>query len=127
MMTNVNDLLREHVTLTVECLDRVYLNGYIPTLQVPGQLVNFLIRHRGHKIPSPVLLRDITQGFVKDVKSFAEENQIPLIRFESGQRKDDIAAEYRQTFEQDKASYSLAWLGRKPGHSKHARRKRRDT
>jgi len=100
-MTNVNDLLREHVTLTVECLDRIYLNGYIPTLQTSGQLVSFLIRHRGHKIPSPVLLRDITQGFVKEVKSFAEENQIPLIRFESGQRKDDIAAEYRQTFEQD--------------------------
>ena len=46
-MTNVNDLLRDHVTLTLECLDRIYLNGYIPTLQVPGQLVLFLIGHRG--------------------------------------------------------------------------------
>ncbi len=78
-MTNINDLLREHVTLTVECLDRLYLNGYIPTLQTPGQLVNFLIRHRGHKIPSPVLLGRITQGFVRAVKAFAQENNIPLV------------------------------------------------
>ena len=46
-MTNVNDLLRDHVTLTVECLDRIYLNGYIPTMQMPGQLVNFLVAIAG--------------------------------------------------------------------------------
>lgn len=63
-MTNINDLLREHVTLTVECLDSIYLNGYIPTLQTSGQLVNFLIRHRGHETPSPVLLGRITPAFV---------------------------------------------------------------
>ena len=62
-MTNVNDLLRDHVTLTVECLDRLYLNGYIPTLQVPGQLVNFLIGHRGNTLPSPALLERITKDF----------------------------------------------------------------
>lgn len=99
-MTNVNDLLREHVTLTVECLDRIYLNGYIPILQTPGQLVNFLIRHRGHKIPSPVLLGRITQAFVHAIKSFAQKNNIPLVHFERGQRKDDVAAEYRKEFNQ---------------------------
>lgn len=98
-MTNINDLLREHVTLTVECLDRIYLNGYIPTLQTLGQLVNFLLRHRGHKIPSPVLLGRITQAWVRAVKSFAQKNNIPLIRFERGQRKDDVAAEYRKKFD----------------------------
>jgi len=55
-MTNVNALLRDHVSLKVECLDRIYLDGYIPTLQVPGQLVRFLLDHRGNKIPSPALL-----------------------------------------------------------------------
>ena len=38
-MTSVNALVRDQVISTVECLDRIYLNGYIPTLQVPGQLV----------------------------------------------------------------------------------------
>lgn len=99
-MTNINDLLREHVTLTVECLDRIYLNGYIPTLQTSGQLVNFLIRHRGHEIPSPVLLGRITQAFVRAVKAFAQENNIPLVHFERGQRKDDVAARFRKGFNQ---------------------------
>ena len=39
-MPNINDLLRDHVTLEVECLDRMYLNGYIPNLQIPGRLPN---------------------------------------------------------------------------------------
>ncbi len=99
-MTNVNDLLRDHVTLTVECLDRIYLNGYIPTLQLPGQLVEFLVKHRGHPIPSPVLLGRMTEEFVEAVKSFAEQNGIPIVRFEPGQRKDEIAAAYRQRFQQ---------------------------
>jgi hypothetical protein len=30
----VNDLLDGHVALDLECLDRVYLNGYVPNLQV---------------------------------------------------------------------------------------------
>ena len=52
-MSNVNELLREHVTLEADCLDRIYLNGYVPTLQVGGQLVSFLTKHLGNQIPSP--------------------------------------------------------------------------
>ena len=33
-MLTVNDILAGHVTLDVECLDRIYLNGYVPNLQV---------------------------------------------------------------------------------------------
>jgi hypothetical protein len=29
-------ILREHVTLSTACLDRLYLNGYVPTLQTSG-------------------------------------------------------------------------------------------
>jgi hypothetical protein len=28
---NVNDLLDDHVTLDLECLDRIYFNAYIPS------------------------------------------------------------------------------------------------
>src|SRR5512136_840797 len=97
-MTSVNDLLRDHVTLTVECLDRIYLNGYIPTMQMPGQLVNFLRVHRGNKVPSPALLGRISDDFVARVKAFAEQGAIPIVHFAPGQRKDDIAAEYRPRF-----------------------------
>jgi hypothetical protein len=97
-MTNVNELLCEHVTLDIECMDRIYLNGYIPTLQVPGQVVNFLTKHRGYEIPSPVLLGRIGQQFVAAVKAYAEQNNIPLIHFEHDQDKDKVAAEHRQKF-----------------------------
>ncbi len=100
-MTNVNELLREHVTLDIECLDRIYLNGYIPTLQVPGQVVNFLTTHRGHEIPSPVLLGRLGQQFVAAVKGYAEQRDIPIVHFERHHRKDDVAAHYRQTFTQE--------------------------
>jgi len=73
-MPNINDLLRDHVTLQVECLDRIYLNGYIPNLQIPGQLIAFLVQHRKQKIPSPALLNQMTINFVKNIKQYAEDN-----------------------------------------------------
>jgi hypothetical protein len=92
---DINEILKEHVTLDVECIDRIYLNGYIPNLQVPGQLVNFL-RHRGYEIPSPAMLNKMTDEYKAAVEAFAEENGIPLFHFERGVRKDDVAAEYRE-------------------------------
>jgi hypothetical protein len=99
-MLSIPELLREHVTLDVECVDRVYLNGYIPTLQTSGSLVYFLEQHRGNVLASPALLGEITQTFADDVKTFAQAHQIPLIHFESGKRKDDVAASYRRQFHQ---------------------------
>src|SRR6202022_3873654 len=34
-------IMDDHVSLSITCLDRLYLNGYVPTLQAPGQLVRF--------------------------------------------------------------------------------------
>jgi hypothetical protein len=92
---DINEILKEHVTLDIECIDRIYLNGYIPNLQIPGQLVNFL-RHRGHRIPSPAMLGKMTDEYKVAVEAFARENGISLFHFERGVRKDDIAAEYRE-------------------------------
>ena len=47
----VNDLLDDHVVLDVQCLDRIYLNGYVPKLQVGGQVVGFMTRHLGYRDP----------------------------------------------------------------------------
>ena len=97
-MSTIAELLRQQVTLDVESLDRIYLNGYVPNLQVPGQLVNFLCKHLGNTIPSPALLQRIGDVFVRQVHSFAEEQAIPIVHFERGVRKDDVAAGYRQGF-----------------------------
>jgi hypothetical protein len=40
-VVTVNDVLDGHVTLDIECLDRIYLNAYVPTLQTSSQVVAF--------------------------------------------------------------------------------------
>src|SRR5215471_1609996 len=95
-MGNLNDLMKEHVTLEVECLDRVYLNGYVARLSTSGGLCLYMTEQLGKPIPSPVLLGQITQRFVSEVKEFAERHQIPLLQFAGGERKDDIANRLRQ-------------------------------
>jgi len=79
-----------HVTLDVECLDRVYPNGYLPNLQSgrPGRDV--LVRAGGCEVPSPVLFNKIGLAFRRAVMSFATEQHIPVVRFAKGDRKADV-------------------------------------
>ncbi len=86
----VNELLDGHTQLDIECLDRIYLNGYVPSLQVGGQVVNFMRKHLGKNIPSPAILEKIGSRFRADVTAFAEQGGIPLIRFKKGDRKLDV-------------------------------------
>lgn len=97
-MPTIPELLRDHVSLDVECVDRVYLNGYVPTLQTSGALVYFLEQQRGAMIASPAVLGEISHRFVAAVEAFAQAHQIPLVRFQKGQRKEDVAAWYRQRY-----------------------------
>lgn len=95
-MPTITEILKDHVTLPVECYDRLYLNGYVPKLQMPGDLINFLVKHLGKPIPSPVLLGKMTRRFVQDVEAFVEREGIPVIPFKKKMSKDDIANELRK-------------------------------
>jgi hypothetical protein len=86
----ISQVLDGHVTLDLECLDRVYLNGYVPNLQVGGQVVTFLTQHLGNPIPSPALFNPIGERFRAAVARFAKANQIPLVRFGRDQRKGEV-------------------------------------
>jgi hypothetical protein len=90
----VSDLLDGHVVLDVACMDRIYLNGYVPNLQVGGQVVRFLRDHLGNPIPSPAILEKIGTAFRRSVASFAEAEHIPVIRFAKGDRKIDVMRRY---------------------------------
>jgi len=82
--------------LEVECLDRLYLNGYIGPLATAGGLVNFM-REQLHKpIPSPVVLGQITEKFRDAVKGMAERQHIPVYQFNHKERKDEVANQIRQ-------------------------------
>lgn len=100
-MPTVEQIIRDQVSLETSCVDRVYMNGYIPTLMHPGQLVNFLRKHLGYQIPSPAILKKVHDDFVKRVAAFAQAEQIPVVHFAKGQRKDEVAAWYRARFKKE--------------------------
>jgi len=62
-MASIGELLDGHVTLEVECLDRMYLNGYVDKLATGIQLKIFLNQHLNKPYASPALLDQITQDF----------------------------------------------------------------
>ena len=83
----VNDILDGHVVLDLECLDRVYLNAYVPNLQVGGQVVSFLTAHLGYAIPSPAVSDKIGTAFRRTVNRFSDDEHIPVVRFTKTDRK----------------------------------------
>lgn len=99
-MPTVAQILKEHITLDIECFDRLYLNGYVPLLQTGPQMVAFLMRHRGNSNASGALLRTMTRSFVHEVEAFAQNEQIPLVSFKQAgkkkQRKDEVANQWRR-------------------------------
>jgi hypothetical protein len=93
-VVTVNEVLAGHAVLDIECLDRVYLNAYVPILQSSGQVVAFMTQHLGLPIPSPALFDKIGQRFRRAVDSFAEANAIPWVRFAKGDRKAEVMRPY---------------------------------
>src|SRR5919202_2778187 len=97
-MPNVAELIKDHVTLAVDCVDRLYLNAYVPRLQSSGGVVTFLEHRGGTTIPSPALFGKITETFKRELRAWAERDGIPWLEFEKGARKDDVVPPYRDRF-----------------------------
>jgi len=95
---SVADILHDHVTLEIEGIDRMYLNGYVPRLQHVEGVVHFFRKHRGYAFASSALMDPMTKGFIAAIEGFVAEQGVPLITFAKGQRKDKIAAKYRAAF-----------------------------
>jgi hypothetical protein len=93
-VVTASEVLDGHVALDIECLDRIYLNVYVPILQSSGQVVAFMTQHLGMPIPSPALFDKIGQKFRRSVASFAEANNIPWVKFAKDDRKADVMAPY---------------------------------
>jgi hypothetical protein len=98
---SVAEVLKDHVTLEVEGIDRMYLNVYVPQLQREQGVVNFLRYHRGHQFASSAMLAPITDAFIGSIETFVEDQGIPLLTFAKDQRKDDVTAEFLTAFAQE--------------------------
>jgi hypothetical protein len=60
---NVAAIIKEHVTLEVRCIDRLYLNAHVPRLQTSGGVIDSLVRVCRQKIPSPAVFGQLTDAF----------------------------------------------------------------
>jgi hypothetical protein len=97
----VADVLNDHVVFEVECIDRMYLNVYVPGLQYPAGLVAYVHRRLGLPIASTAPLGKISDGFSAAMRRFARDQQVPWVDFAKGQRKDDIAHEHLARFDRE--------------------------
>ena len=95
---SVADVLRQHVTLELQCLDRLYLNVYQPQLQRERNVYQYLRAQHGAGAVSSRYFQGMTQAFVRRIEAFAEHAALPLIPFEKDTRKEDLAANYRAKF-----------------------------
>jgi hypothetical protein len=96
----VTDVLRKHVILEVESIDRMYLNAIVPRLQIVEGALRFIRQQRGAKVASTNAVEPLTRKFVEAIEQFVRQHQIPMVSFQKGQRKDELAAQMRARFPQ---------------------------
>jgi hypothetical protein len=74
---SVSEVLKNHVVLEVEGIDRMYLNLYVPRLQTPEGVATYLRFDLGHRFASTVLLEPMTTAFVRSIERFVKRQAIP--------------------------------------------------
>jgi hypothetical protein len=94
----VAEVLEKHVVLELESIDRMYLNVFVGRLQILQGALHFIRHQRKAKVLSTNAVEPMTRAFVAAIEQFAQHNQIPMITFEKGRRKDEVAAELRAKY-----------------------------
>ena len=93
-MTDYATLLRDHVTLKVRSIDRIFLQAYVPNLQTVGLVCRFLRWQRNFRIPSSAAFGKIGEQYTKAIDRFAAQRNIPRVQFQKGQDKEERARPY---------------------------------
>src|SRR6187200_167270 len=109
---SVADILAEHVSFEVECIDRMYCNVYVPQLQYPAGLAAYVHHQLGLPNASTAPLAAMTDRFAKAVHVFARQHQIPWVDFVKGQRKDDVMHEQLAAFRAAGRTEGVVFIGR---------------
>jgi hypothetical protein len=87
----VKDILTNRIALDLECIARIYLNGYVKNLQLAGGLITFIRKQLGLPIPSPVGLPPVSQAFRAAVEQFAAGHGQSIVEFARNEAKDETA------------------------------------
>jgi hypothetical protein len=89
-VATIRSQLRDRVTLQVRSVDCLFLQVYVPRLMSEGQLIRFLL-DRGFPIPLPALLGKIGAGYKRALERFAQEHDVPVVRFGRRESKEEIS------------------------------------
>src|SRR4051812_8345417 len=106
---SVADVLADHVVFEVECIDRMYLNVYVPGLQYEAGLVAYVHQQLGLPIASTAPLAKVSDGFSAAIRRFAHDQGVPWVDFVKGQRKDDVMHAHLAAFDRDEG---VLFIGR---------------
>jgi hypothetical protein len=112
MMTvarSVADVLNDHVVFEIECIDRMYLNVFVPQLRYAAGLVGFVHRQLGLPIASTAPLGKISDAFTAGIRRYARDHGVAMVDFVRGQRKDDVMHEHLASFT---AEEGVVFIGR---------------
>jgi hypothetical protein len=119
-------VLTDHVVFQVECIDRMYLNAYVPGLQYPAGLVAFVHRQLGLPIASTAPLGKISDGFSTAMRRFARDQRVPWVDFAKGQRKDDVMHKHLAGFTAEEGVLFIARAQEKTGLFRTEKRRNAD-
>jgi hypothetical protein len=87
-------VLGDHVVFELRSIDRMLVTLYQPRLQYGPGIRGFFCWHRGNQFVSSALMLPMTEHFVADIHHYIAVNDLDLIHFVKGQRKDEIAKGY---------------------------------
>ena len=119
---SAGEVLAEHTTLELECIDRMYLNVYVPLLQSGAGAAYFFRKVRGNPVPSSALMEPMTRRFVAAIERYAAKEGVELIRFERFERKDDRTQQYLRDFT---ATEGVLYIGKAQEKARVLRTERR--
>jgi len=87
-------VLSDHVTLEIRCIDRMLLTFRQPRLQYGAGIHGFFCHHRGNLFVSSALMHPMTEMFTAGIHHYIAARDLDLVHFAKGQRKDEVAREY---------------------------------
>ncbi len=106
---SAGEVLAEHVTFELECIDRMYLNVWVPRLAYGGGVCGFFVGHRGYQYASTALMDPMTKACVADIHAFIAARGLELVHFGKGERKDEVTQRFLAGFT---AAEGVLYVGR---------------
>jgi hypothetical protein len=119
---SVADVLRNHVVLEYEAIDRMYLNVYVPHLQTVGATVGYLHAHHGQRFASTTAVAPMSDAFVRSIEEFVVAEDLELVTFRKNERKDAVTQKRLRKF---KKNEGVLYVGKAQEKARVMRTERR--